>query len=380
MHAFFISLLTFTLLATAAPSPRRAVQTIALTKRSKFLSNGFVNITALRGHIAYIEGSTGGDSLTDDNGQLWFGQISVGTPPVTYTVDFDTGSSDLFLPSVDCDNTCAGHTPYDPSQSSTSSDVGNRFSLAFGDGSTVSGQEFTDSVTISGLTAQNQILGSSTTYSTGFESSQFVPDGLMGLAFPEIAQMGTPFFNTLIQQGSVSAGEFGMKLTEQGAELFLGGVDDKLVGGDFTTVPVTQPGFWQVEMDSANVNGQAVVQGISAIVDSGTTLIVGDSKRVSEFYNAIEGAKDASATFGPGFFSFPCSSSPSVSLTFGGTAFDFSNTFSLGPAQQGSSDCIGGVIASDTGIDGWITGDVFMSNVYTAFSFDKTTVSFAPLA
>ena len=94
----------------------------------------------------------------------------------------------------------------------------------------------------------------------------------------------------------------------------------------------------------------------------------------------------------------PCDSSPSVSLTFGGTQFDFSPTFSLGPVSSGSSDCVGGVVAADTGsksstdiallidsshisiVDGWIAGDVFMSNVYTAFSFDDSSVAFAPLA
>jgi len=29
--------------------------------------------------------------------QLWYGSISVGTPVKTFLVDFDTGSSDLFL-------------------------------------------------------------------------------------------------------------------------------------------------------------------------------------------------------------------------------------------------------------------------------------------
>ena len=46
---------------------------------------------------------TAADALTDDNnGQLWHGSITIGTPAQTYTVDFDTGSSDLFLPGPSC--------------------------------------------------------------------------------------------------------------------------------------------------------------------------------------------------------------------------------------------------------------------------------------
>jgi cathepsin D len=109
--------------------------------------------------------------LTDDHAQLWFGTISVGTPPVSLTgitflyddskpptdpghdaVDFDTGSSDLFLPSPSCGSTCSGHNLYDPDASSTSQNLSKTFSLAFGDGSTVEGDQFTDVVSIAGLT------------------------------------------------------------------------------------------------------------------------------------------------------------------------------------------------------------------------------------
>lgn len=169
--------------------------------------------------------ATGSDDLTDDEAELWYGTISVGTPATKYTgkrdlifrqeyaflrpslVDFDTGSSDLFLPGPDCDSSCSGHTTYDPSSSSTSNDVGKTFSLSYGDGSTVSGEQYTDTVTIAGLTvsllpdmnsvaridyndcsqATKQTLGAAKTYSSGFESSNFPADGLMGMGFKSIS-------------------------------------------------------------------------------------------------------------------------------------------------------------------------------------------------
>ena len=111
--------------------------------------------------------ATGSVPLTDDNSELWFGTISVGTPPQDYTgmtlssgqrllsrcriVDFDTGSRDLFLPSPSCDSSCEGHKTYDPSASSTSRDIGESFILEYGDGSTVSGELYTDEVIIASL-------------------------------------------------------------------------------------------------------------------------------------------------------------------------------------------------------------------------------------
>ncbi len=67
-------------------------------------------------------------------------------------MDFDTGSSDLFLPSSTCGSTCEGHKAYNSSASSSSRDLGKNFTLAFGDGSSVSGEEYTDVVIVADQT------------------------------------------------------------------------------------------------------------------------------------------------------------------------------------------------------------------------------------
>ena len=71
-----------------------------------------------------------------------------------HLVDFDTGSSDLFLPGPSCSTNCAGHTKYTPSSSSTAVDLKKTFALKYGDGSTVSGEQYTDTVSIAGLTVR----------------------------------------------------------------------------------------------------------------------------------------------------------------------------------------------------------------------------------
>jgi cathepsin D len=157
-------------------------------------------------------------------------------------VDFDTGSSDIFLPSVSCTENCEGHARYNPGTSSTATDFGSTFTLKYGDGSSVSGEQYTDMVSIAGLTATGQRVGSATTYSSGFQSSNFEPDGLVGMGFAEISSYNAnPVFLTLSQQGQTDSSTFAFKLAESGAELFLGGVNKNLYTGGFTYSPVLVP-------------------------------------------------------------------------------------------------------------------------------------------
>ena len=68
----------------------------------------------------------------------YFGSISIGSPPQSFKVVFDTGSSDLWVPSVKCDpNSVASllHAKYDASRSLTHVPDGRTFSLRYGSGS-----------------------------------------------------------------------------------------------------------------------------------------------------------------------------------------------------------------------------------------------------
>ena len=84
------------------------------------------------------------------------------------------------------------------------------------------------------------------------------------MGMPEISVFGTdPLFTTLASEGVVS-GQFGVKLADNGSELFLGGVDSGLVGGAFTNVPVTQ----DVSAVSISSRGRAMAH-CTAFRDSG---------------------------------------------------------------------------------------------------------------
>lgn len=132
-------------------------------------------------------------------------------------------------------------------------------------------------------------------------------------------------------------------------------------------------------MDAVMVNGRTPLRNINSVIDTGTTLIVAYAPQVRQFYAAIPGSKDASATFAQGFYTFPCASTQRVSLTFGGKAFSIDpDLFNLGRLSARSPDCVGAIVAA-SGISFWVVGDTFLQNVYSTFDLGNNRVGFATL-
>ncbi|GJE90284.1 Asp-domain-containing protein [Phanerochaete sordida] len=322
---------------------------------------------------------TGSVRLTDENdGDLWQGAIIIGTPPQPFTVDFDTGSSDLFVPGPSCAG-CSGHNRYKPAASTSAVDAHRSFYLAYGSGA-VRGEQYTDTVSIAGLTATKQRLGAATAYSAGFSASNFPSDGLMGMGYQTISQYNSPpVFQTLVAQKQVTDPVFSFKLAESGSELLLGGANSDLYTGDFTYARVTTKGYWQVKMDAVSVNGKTPIHNVQSVIDTGTSLIIAPPSHAREFYAAIPGSRPAPASVGRGFYVFPCSTTARVSLSFGGQAFSIDpRLFNLGRASARSDYCVGAVVA-DSSVSFWVVGDTFLQNVYTTFDLGSNRVGFAAL-
>ena len=96
----------------------------------------------------------------------YVGGVSIGTPAVNFSVIFDTGSSNLWVPSKQCTDCtaspgCCNHTKYDSSASSTYKAVGTTYVLPYGSG-TVVGFISQDNVNFGGLVISGQQFGEST--------------------------------------------------------------------------------------------------------------------------------------------------------------------------------------------------------------------------
>ncbi|CAD6444376.1 2c0cb8fd-29d5-460d-9789-5af2ab26cb71 [Sclerotinia trifoliorum] len=320
--------------------------------------------------------------------------VQIGTPAQTLMLDFDTGSSDLWVWSTELPKSttskATGHTIFDPTKSSTfKASKSSKWQISYGDSSSASGTVGTDTVTIGGLAIKNQGVELATKLSAQFEEG--AGDGLLGLAWGSIntvtpEPVATPVMNMITQKDIPSDAElFTVNLSswrdaedpDKGESFYTFGYIDKDVVGSqeisYTPVDNSQ-GFWMFDSTSATVNGKTITQSSNqAIADTGTTLALVSDETCQAIYNAIPGSTYDSTQQG---YTFPSNTSaddlPVVTFAVGGKQFAVQKE-DLGFADAGNGMVYGG-IQSRGSMTFDILGDTFLKGIYAIF--DQGNVRF----
>mmetsp|Transcript_27584 Transcript_27584/g.50210 ORF Transcript_27584/g.50210 Transcript_27584/m.50210 type:complete len:417 (+) Transcript_27584:109-1359(+) len=331
--------------------------------------------------VQVAEGASENIIIKDYSNAQYYGEVMIGTPPQKFTVIFDTGSSNLWVPKTKCKN-CGywfihgGKSKYDESKSSSFKKDGSDFKIQYGSGS-VKGFFSRDEITLAkDIVVKDQKfaeVANAGGLGVGYVMGQF--DGILGLGFEKLSLGGAnTVFKNAIDQKVVSQPVFSFALGDnKDGELTLGGYDDSKFKGEITWVNLSEANYWRINIENISV-GSVSSGATNGIVDSGTSLITGPSAKIAHIAHSVGAKRDFM-----GQYHFPCSKVgdvPDLEFTIDGKAWTV-------PGEdlviQAGGTCLFALMAMDMPPPApqWILGDVFMRQYYTIFDYGNERVGFA---
>lgn len=345
----------------------------------RLMSQKYLSSNSRDSYIQEVFGQKGGHRVPISNyaNAQYFSEITVGTPPQTFKVVMDTGSSNLWVPSSECTSiACYLHNKYDHESSSTYKKNASSFDIQYGSGS-VSGYISKDVVQMGDLKVKDQLFAE-VTQEPGlvFAFGRF--DGILGLGYDSIAvnRIPPPFYS-MIDQGLLDEPLFAFYLSddESSSEAIFGGVDKNHYTGKITKLPIRRKAYWEVQLDSITFGGDSAEMDMGVILDTGTSLI-GMPSTIAELLNKQIGAKKSFT----GQYTVECEkrdSLPDLTFTMNGA------NFTIGPYDY-IVELSGTCVSSFQGLDIpepagplVILGDAFLRRWYSIYDLGSHTIGLA---
>ncbi|KAL8910097.1 MAG: hypothetical protein Q9171_004589 [Xanthocarpia ochracea] len=346
----------------------------------------------------------------------YFANLTIGTPPRTFVLHLDTGSSDTWVPSIDsnlCEDApaaCQWTGQYDIRNSSTGKELRRQSFVAnYVDGTSHSGTFVTDHVTFAGAVLQDMQLG------LVKQSANLPPRpadvyaaGIIGLSFEE-AEFGVVYRNLtaypnlvseLVANNYIETKAYSLWLnsaTSSNGSILFGAVDKSKYKGSIKAIPVVKSpytnGFSRlaIQMTSLVLNSN---NGASALIPPETVLYASvDSGSTSTFlprsiaqavYSAA-GVLSDNATVNRPFVSCNMSTAaatftfglggplgPQISVSMADLVAPFANNLTFG---DGTPACY-------FSIESWespyvILGDSFLRSAYAVFDLENRQIALA---
>ncbi|KAJ6179811.1 hypothetical protein N7519_010272 [Penicillium mononematosum] len=293
----------------------------------------------------------------------YFTKIELGTPPQSFKVILDTGSSNLWVPSKNCDSiACALHKKYNSSLSSTYERNDTHFAISYGSGR-LQGYMSRETLAIGDIQIQGQLFAEATEeIGRAFMVGKF--DGVLGLGFDSLSILHTPPpFYTMLEQNLLDKPVFAFYLTDEkhgeGSEVTFGGFDKSHYHGDLAIIPLRKRSFWEVDLNAVTLGDNTTdIEGMGVMLDTA----MGATKDVYGNWNVKCRARD---------------SLPDITFTIGGY------NFTLGPydyTKKGKFGCSSIIKAVDieppTGPLA-ILGAAFLRRWYSVYDFGNGAVGLA---
>ncbi|CAE6461421.1 unnamed protein product [Rhizoctonia solani] len=348
---------------------------------------------AINGGVTNSTTPTAANSVALDNEANDIGYlatIQLGTPPRDFRLLMDSGSADMWVGGEACQSQagggCGNHNFLGAKSSTSFKAAGRTFQVTYGTGQ-VAGDVITDDVVIAGLKLPAHTFGAATVESVEFSSNDTPFDGLVGLAKSTLSnqKVDTPP-ESLAKAGLIQSAITSYKIPrladgKNDGEITFGGIDEtKIDTATVTTMAnVNKNGFWEVPFTAAVGGKDLGLTGRTAILDTGTSLIIAPPADAQALHAQIPGAKSD----GQGGFTIPCTTDAQVAFTMGGKAFAIDpRDLLFVPVNQNNlqGDCVSGIMSGQIGgPQEWLVGDVFLKNVYFSHDVAKDSITLANL-
>jgi len=279
----------------------------------------------------------------------------------------DTGSSDIVI----------NHDAYNPHHSLLSSDTKTGFALGYGDGSNrVEAHLYTDVFNIggvSGITCRGVPVG----HSNGNFMNYKPMVGILGLGFKPLSGYADPYeplMYTLKKKHKVRHNLFQLTMRRgDHSELHFGAIDFLKVKGLIGFVDVDpSKGFWELP---AKVNGKK----ITALLDSGTTGILGPKDQVEEVLKNMDGVELGHDDEGHLKGYVDCANPPEVKIKIAHKEIKLGKHSVISGIENGDSKCYMSIFGQSLipNFDGWILGTHFFTETSIIFDVGNHRVGIA---
>lgn len=314
----------------------------------------------------------------------FYGAVTLGTPPQSFNVIFDTGSSNLWIPAPNCTN-CGLHTKFNPAASSTFRPNGSAFAIDYASGP-VSGYLAYDTVNMAGINVANvefALVDDASGLGPAYGIGSF--DGILGMGFRTISVDNLPpVFSQMVAQGLLDAPvfEFYLENTGQNGELVIGGTDPAHYSGALTQIPLTSATYWEAGLKALLLGGTPFTTTKKVVFDTGTSLLAGPSADVAKMAAAV-----GATPFINGEYLIDCgkvNTLPNITFVFANSVGPITQFNLTGPdvvINDAGVICIWGVIGLDIPAPAgplWIAGDILLRKFTSVWDFKNLKVGLAP--
>jgi len=281
-------------------------------------------------------------------------QISIGTPPETFTISFDLTLGDSVVAGTDCKTqTCKNRKLFNPKKSSTFKSVSSTQVSA----KTIVGS---DKITIAGTTIKSFTFAVASTFTVADKNNP--SSGIFGLGSDQYSVLKSPnLLTSLVNSAAINQSLFSIYLdpqvNSQDSFVLFGGLDNTKYAGVIHYRPLTSNRFWAVRLISISLDGNRVHycdNPCRAIFSTIDPYLYGPPAYVRKINNALNISKDCSNYYtrprlvfhlGPHYLSIPRSSYIS----------------------RVGNQCESLLLEAQILRENWVLGNLFLRSYYTVF-------------